>query len=150
MIEQHMNETLVPAVVRSLQQEPVGLPNSPGTCLSPQDTDQLLAMVFAHQLRRAVRQRTNDLKQAVNGSDGGLHAVEAYLANLQVTDREAYVPTYHHIGAHIDLKDCLGDHVCTLQVEDLLRPCPYLGKDVEDAVHDCLVVIIETIENEKA
>ena len=150
MIEQQMTDALVPAVIRALQAEPVSFPNSPGTHLSPQDIDQLLAMVFAHQLRREVRQQAKTLINNAKHSANAVAAVNAYLADLQVSDRDVYASTYHHICSYIDLNDGLGDYGCDLHEEGLFRPCPFLGKDVEHAVHACINIMENAVLAERA
>ena len=145
-----MTDALVPAVIRALQAEPVSFPNSPGTHLSPQDIDQLLAMVFAHQLRREGRLRARTLIDDVKHSKNAVTAVNAYLTDLQVSDRDVYASTYHHICSYIDLNDGLGGYECDLQSEGLYRPCPFLGKDVEHAVHACINIMENAVLAERA
>ena len=150
MIEQQMTDALVPAVIRALQVEPVSFPNSPGTHLSPQDIDQLLAIVFAHQLRREVRQQAKTLINNAKHSANAVTAVNAYLADLQVSDRDVYASTYHHICSYVDLNDGFGDYGCDLHEEGLFRPCPFLGKDVEQAVYACINIMDNAVLAERA
>ena len=153
VIESQMSAVLVPAVISTLKAEQVALPNQHGALLSHRDTDQLLAMVFAHQFRREVRSRAKELISDVKESERARTVASTYLDELQIRDRDLYAPTYHHITAFIDLghgKD-LGDYVePELEPEGLFMPCPYLGEGVGHAVHECLLLMEVTLDAEHA